>query len=145
MLLCLVLGLAASVQGLVVGTPAAGVARATAAKMGPDDSERLGAWTKNAPWLKNLAAPKGAFGGTGSAEDGWLGDQGQSAQVKKFEAGTDYLFFQGPAPKTAIQEDLPSLFSADNFADIQITPAQIAVTLVGPACFLYVASIVITG
>ena len=90
-----------------------------------------------------VTAPKGAFGGAGSPEDGWIGDRGESDQVRAFEAGTDYLFFQGPAPKTAIQEDLPSFFSAENFADLEITPAQIAVTVAGPACFVAAASIVL--
>merc|ERR1712151_1050996 len=30
--------------------------------------------------------------------------------------GEDFLFFQGPAPKSAIQEDLPSFFSGDKRA-----------------------------
>lgn len=65
-------------------------------------------------------APKGPFGGSGGPEDGWVGDQGRSEQVKKFEAGQDYLFFQGPAPMTAVQEDLPSFFSAENLAPGEI-------------------------
>ena len=63
--------------------------------------------------------------------------------MQSFEKGTDYLFFQGPAPKTAVQEDLPSFLSAENFADLEITPAQIAVTLVGPVLFAYIVYIVL--
>ena len=43
---------------------------------------------------------------------GIVGDRSRSKQIAKFEAASDYLFFQGPAPKTAIQEDLPDFFSA---------------------------------
>ena len=48
-------------------------------------------------------------------------------------AGNDYVFFQGPKPLTGNQPDLPSFFSAENFADLEFTPTQIAVTVVGPA------------
>jgi len=82
-----------------------------------------------------VVAPKGPFGGSGGPEEGWIGDQGQSVQVQKFEAGEDFLFFQGPAPTTAVQDDLPSFFSAENFADLEITPLQIAVTVVGLGTF----------
>lgn len=129
----------ASAEALVVGTPALRSGARAAATMGPDDSARLGAWTKKAPWLKTTIAPKGPFGGY--SEEGWLGDKGEGIQIQKFEGGTDYLFFQGPTPKTGVQEDLPSLFSAENFEGLEISPAQIAVTLVGPACFLVAAKI----
>jgi len=78
--------------------------------------------------------PKGPFGGyeeVGSEGTGWLGDSSKGTQIKAFEAGEDYLFFQGPAPKTAVQEDLPSFFSAENFGDMQISTLQIGVTVVG--------------
>ena len=59
--------------------------------------------------------PKGPFGGYaepgGSQERGILGDKSKGRQIAKFEAAQDYVFFQGPAPKSAIQEDLPSFFS----------------------------------
>merc|ERR1719387_1861796 len=45
--------------------------------------------------------------------------------------GKGYFFFQGPTPKTAVQDDLPSFFSAENFADIEIKPVQVAVTVSG--------------
>ena len=38
-------------------------------------------------------------------------DRGRSAQVKKFEGGSDYLFFQGPSPLYAVQEDLPGVLT----------------------------------
>ena len=100
--------------------------------------------------MKGGLFPKGPFGGSGRVGDRdptagkWVGDRGQSAQVKKFEGGSDYLFFQGPAPKTAVQEDLPSFFSLDNFADLQITPLQIAVTGTGIATFAAVGSVLIS-
>ena len=84
---------------------------------------------------KNAPAPKGAFGGSGGPEDGWIGDQGASVQVQAFESGTDYLFFQGPTPESAIQEDLPSFLSPENFSDLEITPFQIAVPIVGLGTF----------
>merc|ERR1719446_1636935 len=90
-------------------------------------------------------SPKGPFGGSvkpGSPE-GWIGDRSQSVQIKKFEKGEDYLFFQGPAPKTAVQEDLPSFFSFENLADAEIKPIQIVVTGVGLGTFAIAAAIVI--
>jgi hypothetical protein len=42
----------------------------------------------------------------GSQERAILGDKSKSRQIAKFEAAQDYLFFLGPAPKSAIQEDL---------------------------------------
>merc|ERR1719502_1193886 len=90
----------------------------------------------------SMVAPKGPFGGSTDTDEGWLGDNGKSVQVQAFEGGTDYLFFQGPAPTTAVQEDLPSFFSADNFADLEITPLQIAVTVVGLATFAAAVSII---
>merc|ERR1719453_1284241 len=72
----------------------------------------------------SMAAPKGPFGGSGGPEDGWVGDQGASQQVKAFESGTDYLFFQGPTPASGIQEDLPSFLSPENFSDLQISPLR---------------------
>jgi len=92
--------------------------------------------------------PKGPFGGyvtasESSADAGWMGDQCNGVLIGKFERGEDYLFFQGPAPKTAIQEDLPGLFSAENFAEMQITPLQIGVTVVGVATFAAVGSVLI--
>jgi hypothetical protein len=80
---------------------------------------------------RGVKAPKGPLGGSGGPDDGWIGDQGRSEQVQKFEAATDYLFFQGPAPKTAVQDDLPSFFSLENFSDMEIKPLQIVFTFVG--------------
>merc|ERR1719217_1992577 len=47
------------------------------------------------------------------------------------EPGKGYLFFQGPTPKTAYQKDLPSFFSAENFADVEIKPISLALTATG--------------
>ena len=94
-------------------------------------------------------APKGPFGGftaPGSSEDGWLGDQSKSVQISKFEKGEDYLFFQGPAPKTAIQEDLPSFLSPENLAEAEFYGLpQIAVTLTGLGSAAALAYLVFTG
>ena len=93
--------------------------------------------------MKAPLIPKGPSGNYaepgGSAEEGWIGDQSRGTQIGKFEAGEDYLFFQGPAPKTAIQPDLPSFFSADNFAEMEVTTPQIVITGVGLATAAVVA------
>jgi len=66
-----------------------------------------------------------------------------SYQVRAYEEGTDFLFFQSPGPKTAVQEDLPDFFSADNIKFILgqniITPVRLAVGAVGLTAFLAVA------
>ena len=41
---------------------------------------------------KKGPAPKGPFGGSTDTDEGWIGDQSESDQVKAFEAATDYLF-----------------------------------------------------
>ena len=92
--------------------------------------------------------PKGAFGGSGRegedpTEGKWIGDRGQSAQVKKFEGGSDYLFFQGPAPKTAVQEDLPSFFSFDNLKGTSISPLALPVAATGAASFAFMVSVLL--
>jgi hypothetical protein len=92
--------------------------------------------------------PKGPFGDSvkpgDNMEDSWIGDQGRSEQVKKFEAAEDYLFFQGPAPKSAIQDDLPDFFSAENFTDMKVTLPQLISVGVGGACVLIFAYLLIT-
>ena len=65
-------------------------------------------------------------------------------QVEKFEKGSDFLFFQSPAPATADQDDLPSFFSGDNVGDFQLQgPVQIAVTATGLVSFAAVLSVVL--
>jgi hypothetical protein len=59
----------------------------------------------------SMVAPKGPWGGSTDSNEGWVGDRGRSAQVKKFEGGSDYLFFQGPSPLYAVQPDLPGVLS----------------------------------
>jgi hypothetical protein len=90
-------------------------------------------------------APKGAFGGSGGPEEGWVGDRGRSEQVQKFEDGTDFLFFQGPAPTTAVQPDLPNFFSAENFSDMKINVSQVAFTVIGFGAAAVLAYLLITG
>merc|ERR1712204_20382 len=57
--------------------------------------------------------------------------------------GSDFLFFQGPAPKTAIQEDVPNFFSPENvesiLEDIKITPLRIGIGLAGAGSAVIVA------
>ena len=59
----------------------------------------------------SMAAPKGPWGGSTDSNEGWFMDRGRSAQVKKFEGGSDYLFFQGPSPLYAVQPDLPGVLT----------------------------------
>ena len=91
--------------------------------------------------------PKGPFGGSGDDSEGWFGDQGKSVQVQKFESGTDYLFFQGPAPKTAVQEDLPSFFDVESaIENLEFQgPLQILVTLTGLASFGALGFLLVTA
>lgn len=63
----------------------------------------------------------------------WLTLAVHAAQVAKFEDGTDFLFFQSPAPTTMYQDDLPSFFSGENFSGMEVKPLQIAVTVSGLA------------
>jgi hypothetical protein len=65
---------------------------------------------------------------------------GPKTQVQKYEDGEDFLFFQSPAPTTSEQDDLPSFFSPDNFAELEIKPLQILVTLTGLGSFAAVAA-----
>ena len=83
--------------------------------------------------MKAPLAPKGAFGGSKKpgTPSGWLGDRSQGDQIKAYEEGTDFLFFQGPAPKTAVQPDLPSFFSIDNFAGADLKPQAIVAAATG--------------
>ena len=99
--------------------------------------------------MKGGLFPKGPFGGSGSVGDRdptegkWVGDRGQSAQVKKFEGGSDYLFFQGPAPKTAVQDDLPNFFSAENLEGASLPPLALPFAVTGAASFAFAASILV--
>jgi hypothetical protein len=43
---------------------------------------------------------------------------------------TDTPLLQGPTPKTAVQDDLPDFFSAENFADLEVRPTR-------PALFIH--------
>jgi len=97
---------------------------------------------------KGVPIPKGPFGnyrmpGEDVDEVGWVGDRSRGTQIANFEAGEDYLFFQGPAPSTAIQEDLPSFFSGENFADLQISGTALAVTGLGFGSAAVLASVLL--
>ena len=70
------------------------------------------------------------------------------AQVTKFQEGTDFLFFQSPAPLTSGEfyeaaDPPPNFFSAENFQDLQITGPQIGVTVTGIGSFLALAGVLI--
>ena len=93
-------------------------------------------------------APDGPFGGfkTPGSVGGVPGDKSKSKQVELFERGGDYLFFQGPAPKTAIQDDLPSFLSIDNFKEAEFQGlGQIAVTATGFGSAAALAYLLVTG
>ena len=71
-------------------------------------------------------------------------------QVSKFQEGSDFLFFQSPAPLTSGEffeaaDPPPDFFSGENFRDLQITPIQIGVTVTGIGAFLAVAGVIIQG
>merc|ERR1719327_2427084 len=76
---------------------------------------------------------------TARATISMVDEKSKSRQIAKFEAAQDYLFFQGPAPKSAIQEDLPSFFSPENFQyavdNLKITPLRIGIGLAGLGAF----------
>lgn len=65
------------------------------------------------------------------------------ARARRASQGTDFLFFQSPAPATGVQDDLASFFSAENFQDMEITPAQIGVTVVGAGTAVALASLLL--
>merc|ERR1719387_2746420 len=59
--------------------------------------------------------------------------------------GEGYFFFQGPSPKTSVQKDLPSFFSAENFENLQIAPQQLAVTATGLGAAALLAAGLVAG
>ena len=67
-------------------------------------------------------------------EDGkWIWDRKgggkKGDQINNFEAGKDFVFFQGPAPKTG-EQGLPDFFSKENLGDLEFYGVpQIAVTV----------------
>mmetsp|Transcript_17118 Transcript_17118/g.28665 ORF Transcript_17118/g.28665 Transcript_17118/m.28665 type:complete len:151 (+) Transcript_17118:49-501(+) len=60
-------------------------------------------------------------------------------------AGQGYTFFQGPTPKTSVQEGMPDFFSADNFAGAELPAVAKVLAAVGSLAFVAVAVILITG
>ncbi|EOD08258.1 hypothetical protein EMIHUDRAFT_446374 [Emiliania huxleyi CCMP1516] len=72
----------------------------------------------------------------------WITEAG-GPQGDKFKKGTDYMFFQGPTPKTGVQDDLPNLFSKENFEEFEITPLMIAAAVTGGGSLAVVASVVL--
>lgn len=51
-----------------------------------------------------------------------------------------YTFFQGPSPRTAVQEGMPSFFSAENFQNLEVPPVLLVLGGVGGLAFLVVAA-----
>jgi hypothetical protein len=45
--------------------------------------------------------------------------------------GEGYQFFQGPSPKTSVQEGMPDFFSSDNFADSDAGAGKLFIPLAG--------------
>jgi len=75
--------------------------------------------------------PNSLFGGIDDNEPG-----DSKGQVAKFQKGSDFLFFQSPAPLTSgefmpAKNPPPNFFSAENFSDLEITGPQIGVTVTG--------------
>lgn len=108
---------------------------------------------KMADYGKNFApakyAPSGPLGGykKPGTTGGFLGDKSKSKQIDLYEKGGDYLFFQGPAPKTAVQEDLPSFFDVESaIENLEFQgPLQILVTLTGLASFGALGFLLVTA
>ncbi|EOD20489.1 hypothetical protein EMIHUDRAFT_208366 [Emiliania huxleyi CCMP1516] len=50
---------------------------------------------------------------------------------------------RGPTPKTGVQDDLPNLFSKENFEEFEITPLMIAAAVTGGGSLAVVASVVL--
>merc|ERR1719446_1535934 len=99
---------------------------------------------------KEIYTSSGPFGGYKVAGDGegWVGDQGTSVQVTAFESGDDYLFFQGPAPKTAVQDDLGSFLSGEELEEIvaNVNPLALVLPLItGAGSLAAVGSVVLSS
>lgn len=56
-----------------------------------------------------------------------------------------FMFFQGPTPKTAVQAGLPSFFSQDNFADVQVPTTLLVSGGVFTVSFLAVLGVALLG
>ena len=78
---------------------------------------------------------KGPSKGKKENKGNWIWDRRggglQDDQINKYEQGRDYVFFQGPAPKTADQ-GLPNFLSKEDIAEMPARLSgvrQIAVTI----------------
>lgn len=83
-------------------------------KAKPKPADRAAGWGPGWEWISESSGPQG---------EGFL-------------SGTDYLFFQGPTPRTGQQKDMPDFFSAENFKDFKVTPFWAAATATGLASFV---------
>ena len=145
--LVLLLGAIGSASAFMAASPRSATSRTSAVSMAGKDPTKdprgktSGFYGVGSTPVKQ--APKGPLGGRvkpgESGEQNWVGDRSQSQQVRAFEAGTDYLFFQGPAPRTAVQDDIPDFFSAENFADVTISRGQIIASVTGAGSALTLA------
>tara|TARA_B110001452_G_scaffold243187_1_gene226419 strand:+ start:229 stop:675 length:447 start_codon:yes stop_codon:yes gene_type:complete len=62
------------------------------------------------------------------------------------KAGEGYQFFQGPTPKTGVQEDLPDFFSGENFAGAgELGLAPKLVFVLGAASLAAVVAVVLSS
>ena len=60
--------------------------------------------------------------------------------------GEGYQFFQGPTPKTGVQEDLPDFFSGENFAAAGgLSGTQLAIIGLGGALFAVLFGFLLTS
>ena len=103
-----ILTLVATSSALVVNSPAAAPQRSTAVRTssismagkGVDDKYFTGLRAKTAEEKRRLRIMDGA---------NW--------RPRTYpKEGEGYFFFQGPTPKTSVQKNVPSFFSAENFA-----------------------------
>jgi len=96
------------------------------------------------PWDQEKPAPvkKDVYGDEGLAFKAPAELTEEEERRVKLEIGTNwrprtstikgegYQFFQGPTPKTGVQEDMPDFFSAENFSsgsgDLSLAPKVVA-------------------
>ena len=65
---------------------------------------------------------------------------------KPFDIGRKgYMFFQGPTPKTAVQEDLPAFLSRDDLKDAKVPTTLKVVGGVGSVSLLAVLFVLLTA
>ena len=59
--------------------------------------------------------------------------------------GEGYQFFQGPTPKTSVQDGMPDFFSSDNFADAEVAGAGKVLIPVAGVLTLGLAAVLVSS